>query len=128
MIGRILLGLALAAAPLSAGLTQSMNAQSFHQRATKLKQKGAMAIFSRGEIKALTKEGQAAGMKAREQRLAAVKTGGKPRYCPPEGQSSMNSDEFMQRLTAIPAADRARIDMTEATNRILAGKYPCKAG
>ena len=109
-------------------LAQTMNAENFHQRATKLKQKGPMAIFSRGEIKALTKEGQAAGMKARERRLAALKAGSKPRYCPPEGQNAMNSDEFMARLAAIPAADRARIDMTEATNRILAGKFPCKAG
>ena len=73
-------------------------------------------------------EGQAAGKSAREQRLAVLKAGGKPRYCPPEGPVSINSDEFMQRLAAIPAADRARIDMTEATIRILAGKFPCKAG
>jgi hypothetical protein len=39
----------------------------------------------------------------------------------------MNSDEFMKRLNAIPQTERARIDMAEATNRILAGKYPCKA-
>jgi hypothetical protein len=37
----------------------------------------------------------------------------------------MDSREFLQRLGAIPAAERARIDMTEATTRILAGKYPC---
>jgi hypothetical protein len=37
----------------------------------------------------------------------------------------MGSDEFMKRLAAIPAADRARIDMTEATTRIMAAKYPC---
>jgi len=34
----------------------------------------------------------------------------------------------MERLAAIPAAERARIDMTEATIRILATKFPCKAG
>ena len=32
---------------------QSMNAQVFHNRATALQKKGALAIFSRGEIKAL---------------------------------------------------------------------------
>ena len=86
-----------------------------------------MAIFSRGEIKALMNEGQAAAKRAREQRLATLKAGGKPRSCPPEG-AKMGSDEFMQRLAAIPQTERARIDMTEATIRILAGKYPCKAG
>ena len=34
----------------------------------------------------------------------------------------MDSNDFMRRLAAIPAAERARIDMTEATTRVLAGK------
>ena len=55
---------------------------------------------------------------------ATVKTGGKPRYCPPE-KSSMDSNEFMARLSAVPQGDRARIDMTEATIRIMAVKFPC---
>ena len=126
-MSRMLVALALVASP-TAALAQTMNAETFHQRASKLERKGAMAIFSRGEIKALMNEGQAAGKRAREQRLAAIKAGKAPRYCPPEGPSKMNNDEFMQRLGGIPAAERARIDMTEATIRILAGKYPCKAG
>jgi hypothetical protein len=120
IVGALVLG-AVASAP---ALAQSMNAESFHQRAAKLQKKGAMAIFSRGEIKALMQEGQAAAKRAREQRLATIKAGGKPRSCPPEG-SRMGSDEFMKRLAAIPQAERARIDMTEATVRILASKYPC---
>ena len=123
---KLLIGLALVGAPLAAASAQGMNAETFHQLATKLQKKGAMAIFSRGEIKALMKEGQAAALRARAQRLATIKAGGKPRSCPPEG-SRMDSDEFMKRLSAIPAAERAQIDMTEATIRILARKYPCKA-
>ena len=106
---------------------QSMNAQAFHQRATALQKKGALAIFSRGEIKALMAEGQAAGKKARQQRLAAVAAGQKPRFCPPDQPVSIRSDEFMKRLAAIPPAERSRIDMTEATVRILAVKFPCPA-
>ena len=105
---------------------QSMNAETFYQRATALQKKGVMALFS-GDLKALTKEGQAAGAKAREQRLAAIKAGRKPRFCPPQGTVKIDSDEFMTRLSAIPAADRQRIDMTEATTRILTAKFPCKA-
>ena len=123
-MNRFMIALALAATPLAAAWAQSMNAETFHKRAQALKKKGAIAIFSRGEIKALTSEGQAAAKKARERRLATVSAGGKPRSCPPEG-SRMGSDEFMERLAAIPAAERARIDMTEATIRILASKYPC---
>jgi hypothetical protein len=119
---------AMAAAFIASGANaQTMNAEQFHQRATALKNKGAMAIFSGGEIKALMNEGNAAGTKAREQRLAAVKAGQKPRFCPPEGKHSMGSDEFMTRLEAIPAAERARIDMTEAMIRILIQKFPCPA-
>lgn len=121
---RMMIAVALTAMPMGAALAQTMNADAFHKRAQALKKKGAMAIFSRGEIKVLTTEAQAAAKRAREQRLATLKAGGKPRSCPPEG-SRMGSDEFMERLAAIPPADRARIDMTEATIRILATKYPC---
>jgi hypothetical protein len=102
-MSRILIALALIAAPTSTAVAQTMSAETF---------------------KALMTEAQAAAKRAREQRLATVKAGGKPRSCPPEG-SRMGSDEFMQRLGAIPAAERSQIDMTEATIRILAAKYPC---
>jgi hypothetical protein len=123
-MSRIVFALALATVPITGALAQSMNAETFHQRAAKLQKKGAMAIFSRDEINKLTTEAQAAAKRAREQRLATLKAGGRPRSCPPEG-SRMGSDEFMTRLAAIPAAERARIDMTEATIRILAVKFPC---
>jgi len=126
LLRSVVLALALAVVP-GAASAQSMNAEAFHQRAMKLQKKGAMAIFSRGEIKALTTEAQAAAKRAREQRLAAARAGQKPRYCPPEGPQRMHSDEFMKRLGAIPARERARIDMTEATIRILAAKFPCPA-
>jgi hypothetical protein len=109
-----------------AASAQSMNAEAFYQRASALQRKGFMALFS-SDVKALMKEGKAAGAKAREQRLADVAAGRRPRYCPPSGPVSINSDEFMKRLSAIPAADRQRIDMTEATIRILTAKFPCRA-
>lgn len=120
----ILLGAVLVLVP-SVASSQNMNAETFHKRATALQKKGPLALFSRGEIKALMTEGKAAGEKAREQRLAAVKAGQKPRYCPPDGPQSMHSDEFMKRLAAIPAAERARMTMAEATTRVLAAKFPC---
>ena len=110
----------------AAASAQSMNAETFHQRATALQKKGVMAIFSAGEIKALTGEAQAAGKRAAEIRRSSVKAGQQPRFCPPSGGVSINDKEFMARLSAIPAADRTRIDMTEATTRILAAKFPCR--
>jgi hypothetical protein len=104
-----------------------MNAEVYHKRAAALMKKGPLAMFSRGEIKALMEEGQKAGLKSREQRLALVKAGGRPRACPPEGKQTMGVQEFMKRLGAIPKAERERIDMTEAMTRISAAKYPCPA-
>ena len=108
----------------SAASAQSMNAEQFLKRATALKKKGAMAIFSGGEIKSIMSEGQAASKFAREGRQADLKAGRQPRFCP-EGGVKLNSDEFMLRLAAIPLAERARINMGEATIRILAAKAPC---
>jgi hypothetical protein len=101
-----------------------MNAEAFYERGSALARRGPLALFS-SDLKPLMAEGSAAGEKARAQRLAALKSGRKPRYCPPSDVRGMDSREFLQRLGAIPAAERARIDMTEATTRILAGKYPC---
>lgn len=121
---RILILAALTALCATAATAQTMNAEQFHQRATKLKAKGPLALFSRGEINALMKEGQAAGKAASARRKAAIAAGQPPRYCPP-AKGSMGSDEYMAGLAAIPQAERRRIDMTEATTRIMARKYPC---
>jgi hypothetical protein len=109
-----------------AASAQSMNAESFYQRASALQKKGVLALLS-GDLTVLMNEGKAAGAKAREQRLAALAAGQKPRFCPPSNPMSMDSDEYLERLAQIPAADRSRIDMTEATTRILAAKFPCRA-
>ncbi len=111
----------------SAASAQSMNAQTFYQRATSLQKKGVLAIFSGGEIKALMNEGQAAGKAAGAAYDVDKRAGRRTRFCPPPGKREMGSDEYMKRLAAIPVAERARIDMTEATTRILIAKFPCKA-
>lgn len=108
----------------AAASAQSMNAEYFFQRSTALKAKGAAAVFSMGEVKKLMGEAQRAGQAARAHRLADVVAGKPPRACPPE-KSSMDSNEFMRRLGAIPAADRQRIDMTEAMTRITIARFPC---
>ena len=110
----------------AAASAQSMNAEQFHRRASALQQKGMLAIFSRGEIKALMGEAQAASTRAADNRKAALKAGAAPRFCPPKGAFQMDDKEFMARLSAIPASDRSRIDMTEAMTRIFAVKFPCR--
>lgn len=119
------LAVMLALVPAAAS-AQSMNAEQFYQRATKLQSKGMFALFSSGEIKALTREAQAAGDRAAENRNAALKAGQQPRFCPPPGPRKMGDKEFMARLGALPAAERARMNMGEAMTRILEIKFPCR--
>ena len=103
---------------------QSMNADIFHRKALALKKKGPMAIFS-GDLKPLMREGQAAGKAASAARKAALVAGRTPRYCPPAEVNGMSQSEFLDRLGRIPAPERRRIDIGEATNRLLAVKFPC---
>lgn len=115
----------LAVVPAAAS-AQSMNAEQFYERATALQKKGMLALFSSGEIKALTNEAQAAGAQAAKARQNAIKAGQQPRFCPPPGPATMKDKEFMARLGALPADERGRIDMAEAMQRILAIKFPCR--
>lgn len=116
--------LACAAGPASA---QQMNADEFYQRALKLKKKGAMAMFSAGEVKALVREVKAAGNRVKQARLAAESAGRHGRYCPPKGARRMGNEEFLDALGAIPEKVRRSIDMTEATTRMMERKFPCPA-
>ena len=116
---------AVAASVPAMASAQSMSAESFFQKAEALQRKGMMAMFS-SDVKKLMKEAKAAGETARAQRLAALKMGGKPRYCPPPGSQRMGSDEFMERLGAMSRVDRLKIDMTEVMIRINSVKFPCR--
>ena len=117
--------LLLLAVPAAAS-AQSMNAELFYKKAVALKANGPMALLSR-DLKLVVNEGKAAGLQARATRLAAVKAGQVPRYCPPAAAQRMGPEEYMTELGEIPAPQRTRITMTEATTRILARKFPCRA-
>lgn len=116
------MALASLSAPAAAATT---TAEDFYQSAMKLKRKGPIAIFSRGEIKRLVNEIKVAGEKVKETRLAAERNGGKGRYCPPKNSSRMGADEYLKGLSTIPQAARRTIDLVEATTRILEKKFPC---
>lgn len=119
-IGAFAAAVALAA-PAAA---QTMNAETFYQRAVKLQKKGPMALFNKPEINALMREGQAAG-KAAGAREQALRAAGRRSYCGPEGKMRLSSDDLMGSLARMGAAERKRIDMTEAMHRTMAAKYPC---
>jgi hypothetical protein len=121
--GMVAIALAMTAAPAQA---QSMNAESFYKKAMALKSKGKLAALVSRDLKILVNEARAAGLKARANRVAAAAKGLKPRYCPPPGAKRLGHEEFLSGMARIPAAERIRIDMLEAMNRVMAAKFPCR--
>jgi hypothetical protein len=120
----ILAGLMVFAATPAIG--GAIGADEFYQRAMKLKRKGAMALFSGGEIRRLVNEIKVAGETVKRTRLATEAAGKHGRYCPPENKKRMDTEEYLRGLGAIPATERTRIDLVEATTRILEKKFPCR--
>lgn len=118
---RTIAALLLLAAPISA---QAMPASVFLAKAEALMKKGPMALFS-GDVGLLKKEMQTSGSQIKAERLAAVKAGRKPDFCPP-AKASMNSNELLNHLRAIPAAQRA-MPFKTAYKSFLVKKFPCPA-
>ena len=109
---------------LAASPAAAMPVSTFLAKAEALQKKGAMALFS-SDIGVLKKEVQASGSQIRAERLAAVKAGRKPDFCPPD-KASMGSDELLNHLRAIPAAQRA-MPFKTAYKGFLIKKFPCPA-
>jgi hypothetical protein len=113
-----------------AASAQNMALTTFVERGTKLEKKGAMALFHRGEIRALQTEMQGASTKLREERLAAERAGRKPAYCPPaNGQQGLRMDprEMLSELRAIPAPKARTMTTADGFRLLLARRFPCPA-
>jgi len=80
-----------------AASAQSMNADAFYKRAIALKAKGPLALVS-GDFKPMMREAKATGLHVRSTRLATVKAGKQPRYCPPGGAKRMGAEDFVAAL------------------------------
>jgi hypothetical protein len=118
--------LLLAAAPLGALQAQSMPVSQFLGKAEALKKKGPLALFS-SDLKLLKAEIQKSGASLRAERLAAKAAGRRQAFCPPEGPASLNSEEVLNHMRSIPAAQRPRMPVREAMRGLMARKYPCPA-
>jgi hypothetical protein len=110
-------GPAIAAAP--------GTAQDFLDRADHLKAKGPFALFD-PEYKRLKAEATAVGKSIGDDRRAAEKAGKPILYCSPQARAQLGSNEFLDGLEAIPAAERSTMSLKAAMLRILQKKYPCK--
>ena len=125
---RTILAVALAGVCAPASAAMVINAEEFYQRAIKVKKRGPLALLSMKEVKLLVNEVKIAGAKVKETRLAAERAGKKGRYCPPPETKRMGHEEYVAGIGASPQAERKKIDLIEATTRMLAVKFPCRRG
>jgi hypothetical protein len=100
-------------------------AQSFLDRANRLKAKGPLAFFDRDYAR-LKAEATAAGKSIADDRIAAERAGRPILYCSPRPRAQLGSFEFVDGLAAIPARERATMTLKDGMIRILQKKYPCR--
>ena len=112
----------LALAAPAAAAPGDVNAQVFYAKATALKAKGAMALFS-GDIGPMKAQMQDAGNRVRAENIAARKRGA-PLYCAPANAKG-NVQFVMDGLAAIPEARRKQLTLVQAWREVLIAKYPC---
>lgn len=106
------------------GTAAAMPVSVFLPKAEALMKKGPMALFS-SDVGLLKKEMNSASGKLRDERLSILKSGGRPSYCPP-AKASLNSNEIMAHLRAIPAGERG-MSFKTALGGFMAKKFPCRA-
>jgi len=101
------------------------SAQSFLDRANRLKAKGPLAFFDSdyGRLKA---EATAVGKSIGNDRIAAERAGRPILYCSPTARAKLGNFEFIDGLAAIPAGERATMSLKEGMIRVLQKKYPCR--
>ena len=100
-------------------------AQNFLDGANRLKAKGPLALFD-GDYRRLKSEAVAAGNSIRADRIAAERAGRPILYCSPKPRAQLGDYEFLDRLAAIPAAERQTLSLKAAMLRVLQKKYPCR--
>jgi hypothetical protein len=116
--------LAVAAFILAApSVASAMDVATWLAKADALQAKGAGALLSK-DYRLLQSEikSNAAALKA--EREAAKAAGRRPAYCPP-GKVSLNSDEVIAMMRAVPAAQRPAMQVKDALRAGLARKHPC---
>ena len=118
----LLLGLLLAAAPLTAAA--AMPVSTFLTKAEALKRKGPLALFS-GDMKLLRSQITADAVELRKERLAAAAAGRPTAFCPPSGGIKMTDKDVLSAMEAVPAAQRASTDTRTALRAYFARRYPC---
>lgn len=101
----------------------AMDVATFLGKVDALQAKGPLALFS-GDVGVLKSEGVNAGKSLKAERLARIAARQAPEYCPPT-PGSMNSEELLSAMRAIPAAQRPQISVRAAMKAMMIRKYSC---
>jgi hypothetical protein len=112
----------IASAPADA---QAMRADVFLQKAEALKAKGPLALLS-GDMGLLKQEMRASAEQLRAERLAAVRAGQQPAYCPTD-KSALEVGEIIAHFRSIPESERSRTSTKQAFKQLMIKKYPCRS-
>jgi hypothetical protein len=107
----------------AAGPAAAMDVATYLGKVEAVRAKGIRAMFST-EAQALQDEIVTGGAALRRERLAAVKAGRRPAYCPGE-HATLTQQEIFGALNAVPPARRARTEVKDALRSAFARKYPC---
>ena len=108
-----------------AGAAQAMTVQEFLAKAAGLQARGPLAMLS-SDYTLMQTEMRSSFASLREERLAARAAGRRQAYCP-AGPATLDMQEQLVAMTAVPVALRSRTQVREALRAALARKYPCPA-
>jgi hypothetical protein len=104
----------------------AMTVSAFLTRADALKAKGALAMFQRDEIKALTVEVQSAADAFRADAGRAKASGDRALGCPrPKGKAKIGSNDLIESFRAIPAERRKTVSVKSGFYEMMKSRYPC---
>lgn len=103
-----------------------VNAQSFYEQASVVKNKGMAAMFD-SRTKALTEQMKDAGQRVRAENEAG-KARGAPLYCVPDAarKKGLKPEQILAMIGRIPEQDRRQITLAQAWRRALIREYPCR--
>ncbi|HET9355194.1 MAG TPA: hypothetical protein VFO42_03405 [Sphingomicrobium sp.] len=118
----LLIGLALAAAPLAAA--SAMPVETFLAKADALEKKGAMAVFSK-DLKLLMKQVKTDAAELAANNKAAAAAGRPKAYCTPGKGVALSNRDILAAMRAVPPVQRASTSSKEALKAHLARRYPC---
>lgn len=123
---KLILFIAMAAAPLAAAQAQNMTVSEF------LRRSDAMVLGGRGtasgEYARLQRQLSESARLARIERRIARSEHREPRACLRAGRPAATSDEVLAHLRAMPAAEAQATTVRDAYMQLMARKWPCQNG